>query len=51
MKMIIVLAAVLAMAVAAPLDDARNAQVLKYENDNIGVDGYKYAYVIAQGLQ
>lgn len=46
MKMIIVLAAVLAMAVALPFDASKTAQVLKYENDNIGVDGYKYAYVI-----
>lgn len=45
MKMIIVLAAVLAMAVALPYDASKTAQVLKYENDNIGVDGYKYAYV------
>lgn len=41
MKMILVLAAVLAMAIAAPAGEV--AQVLKYENDNIGVDGYKYA--------
>lgn len=39
MKMIIVLAAVLALAVAAP---SKDAQTLRYENDNIGVDGYKY---------
>lgn len=43
MKMIIVLAAVLAMACAAPLDNNSQAQILRYENDNIGVDGYKYA--------
>lgn len=42
MKMIIVLAAVLAMAIAAPYDDSKNAQVLKYNNDNIGVDKYAY---------
>lgn len=43
MKMIIVLAAVLAMAIAAPYDDSKNAQILKYQNDNIGVEGYNYA--------
>lgn len=28
---------------AAPLDDPKHAQVLRYENDNIGIDGYKFA--------
>lgn len=43
MKMFIVFAAVLALALAAPVDDSKNAQILRYENDNIGVDGYKFA--------
>lgn len=43
MKTIIVLVAVVALALAAPLDDSKNAQILKYENDNIGIDGYKFA--------
>lgn len=43
MKMFIVLVAVLAVALAAPLDEPQNAQILKYENDNIGVDGYNFA--------
>lgn len=30
-------------AMAAPLDDAKHATVLRYENDNIGLDGYKFA--------
>ncbi|KAJ6640664.1 Flexible cuticle protein 12 [Pseudolycoriella hygida] len=37
-------------ALAAPLDDAKNAQVLRYENDNIGVDGYKFAYETSDGV-
>lgn len=41
--MIFVLAAVAAIAFAAPIDDAKDATVLKYENDNIGVDGYNFA--------
>lgn len=41
--MIVVFVAVLAVALAAPLDDSQNAQILKYENDNIGVDGYNFA--------
>lgn len=43
MKMILVLAAVLALAVAAPYDSSKTAQILKYTNDNIGVEGYNYA--------
>ena len=46
MKFIVAFAAVLALAVAAPLDDSKNAQVLRYENDNIGVDGYNFVYVL-----
>lgn len=30
-------------AYAAPLDDPKHATVLRYENDNIGLDGYKFA--------
>lgn len=43
MKSVIVFSAVLCAIVAAPLDDSKNAQVLRYENDNIGLDGYKFA--------
>ena len=32
-----------AAALAAPIDDSSNAQILRYENDNIGIDGYKFA--------
>lgn len=40
----LVLAAICALCVvAAPLDDAKHATVLRYENDNIGLDGYKFA--------
>lgn len=41
--MIIIFAAVLAIALAAPIDDSKDAQILKYDNDNIGVDGYNFA--------
>jgi hypothetical protein len=43
MKFFIVLAVLIASALAAPLDDPKNAQILRYENDNIGIDGYKFA--------
>lgn len=43
MKMFIVFAICIAAALAAPADDPKDAVVLKYENDNIGIDGYKFA--------
>ncbi|KAF2906094.1 hypothetical protein ILUMI_00083 [Ignelater luminosus] len=45
MKMIIALAALVAIAVAAPQGGPdKDAQILRYESDNIGVDGYNFAY-------
>lgn len=46
MKMIICLAALIAVALAAPVDDSNVATVLRYVNDNVGVEGYKYGYVL-----
>lgn len=43
MKSVIVFSALVICALAAPLDDSKNAKVLRYENDNIGIDGYKFA--------
>lgn len=36
-------AALIVAVVAKPLDDSKTATILRYENDNIGVDGYKFA--------
>lgn len=43
MKFAIVFVALLAVVVAKPLDSSKDAVVLKYENDNIGIDGYRFA--------
>lgn len=40
---VIVFGVIVGCALAAPLDDAKHATVLRYENDNIGLDGYKFA--------
>ncbi len=45
MKMIICLAVLIAVAAAIPVDDSAVATVLRYDNDNVGVEGYKYGYV------
>lgn len=42
MKFAILFAAICAIAIAAP-PAAQDVQVLRYDNDNIGVDGYKFA--------
>lgn len=39
----IVLALFVAAALAAPAGPDADAQVVRYESDNIGVDGYNYA--------
>ncbi|XP_055373466.1 endocuticle structural protein SgAbd-6-like [Condylostylus longicornis] len=49
MKFAIVFAALLAVTLAAPLDSPQEAQVLKSEFDNIGVDGYKFAFETSDG--
>ncbi|XP_055608268.1 flexible cuticle protein 12-like [Uranotaenia lowii] len=49
MKTVFVFAFVVALALAAPLDDSKDAQILKYENDNIGVDGYKFLFETSDG--
>ncbi|CRL02972.1 CLUMA_CG016573, isoform A [Clunio marinus] len=60
MKYLIVFALVIVAALAAPpkkaprlsraSDDSSNAQILKYENDNIGIDGYNFAYETSDGV-
>ncbi|XP_059612573.1 flexible cuticle protein 12-like [Phlebotomus argentipes] len=53
MKAIIALALLVGVALAAPprqVDADRNAVVLRYESDNIGVDGYRFAYETSNGL-
>ena len=46
---ICVLTVILAACWAAP-QDARSATVLRYDNENIGVDGYKYGYETSNGI-
>ncbi|XP_037044867.1 endocuticle structural protein SgAbd-6-like [Bradysia coprophila] len=46
MKWIIVLAVFVAVVTCAPAD----VEVLRYENDNIGIDGYKFAYEQSDGV-
>lgn len=43
MKFVIAFVAVFGLALAAPVDDPKLAEILRYENDNIGIDGYHFA--------
>lgn len=43
MKFVIVLSILIVAVASAPLDDPKDAKILKYENDNIGIDGYRFA--------
>ncbi|KAM3956667.1 flexible cuticle protein 12-like [Aphomia sociella] len=50
MKSFVVLALLVAAAAAAPAStDSKNAVVLRYESDNIGVDGYNFVYETSDG--
>ncbi|XP_049298321.1 endocuticle structural glycoprotein SgAbd-5-like [Anopheles funestus] len=51
MKMLIgILGLTLVVSVlAAPLDDARNAEILRYSSENIGIDGYRFEFATSDG--
>lgn len=42
MKMFIVFAVVIAAVLAAPVEDPKDATILRYNSDNIGIDGYNF---------
>ncbi|CAH2105197.1 unnamed protein product [Euphydryas editha] len=51
MKSFIVLALFVAVAVAAPANPDADAQIVRQENNNIGVDGYSYAVETSNGIK
>ncbi|CAG9795414.1 unnamed protein product [Diatraea saccharalis] len=48
MKSFIVLACLVAAALAVPVDP-KDATIVRYDSDNIGVDGYKYEFQTSDG--
>ncbi|CAD7083178.1 unnamed protein product [Hermetia illucens] len=46
---LVVLFAVFYFASAAPVDDSKNAQIVRYDSDNIGIDGYNFAFETSDG--
>ncbi|XP_055912844.1 cuticle protein CP14.6-like [Eupeodes corollae] len=50
MKFVIVFSALFAVALSASIaTDSSHAETLRYDNDNIGVEGYKYAVETSDG--
>ncbi|XP_055912845.1 larval cuticle protein 65Ag1-like [Eupeodes corollae] len=50
MKFVIVFAALFAVALSASVpQDSAHAETLRYDNDNIGVEGFKYAVETSDG--
>ncbi|XP_018562929.1 flexible cuticle protein 12-like [Anoplophora glabripennis] len=50
MKVIIAFAALVAVALAAPQSSDKDAVVIRSDLENIGVDGYNYAYETSNGI-
>ncbi|KAJ3653982.1 hypothetical protein Zmor_013200 [Zophobas morio] len=50
MKVIVVVAALLAVALARPQNRDADAQIVRADTDNIGVGGYKYSYETSNGI-
>ncbi|XP_055611060.1 endocuticle structural glycoprotein ABD-5-like [Uranotaenia lowii] len=50
MKTALVFAAILALSLAAPVED-RDAQIVQFENDNQGIGGYNFRYDTSNGIQ
>ncbi|XP_026738288.1 cuticle protein CP14.6-like [Trichoplusia ni] len=51
MKSFIVVALFVAAAVAAPAGPDADAQILRYDSDNIGLDGYNYSVETSNGIK
>ncbi|XP_017786790.1 PREDICTED: flexible cuticle protein 12-like [Nicrophorus vespilloides] len=50
MKFIVAFAALVAVALAAPQHQDKDAHIVKFDSDNIGVEGYKYGYETSNGI-
>ncbi|XP_017476868.1 PREDICTED: flexible cuticle protein 12-like [Rhagoletis zephyria] len=48
---IMVLYGLIAIHLAAPLDDSAHARILFYDNDNIGLDGYDFSFETSDGIK
>ncbi|XP_058833210.1 flexible cuticle protein 12-like [Topomyia yanbarensis] len=50
MKSVLIVCFVLLVAAfASPLDDSKSAQILKYDSENIGIDGYRFEFETSDG--
>ncbi|CAG9135492.1 unnamed protein product [Plutella xylostella] len=51
MKSFFVVALLVAAAAAAPANPDADAQIVRYDSDNIGVDGFNYAFETSNGIR
>ncbi|XP_055624934.1 flexible cuticle protein 12-like [Toxorhynchites rutilus septentrionalis] len=49
MKTLIVFGVFLIAALAAPLDDSKTAEIIKYDSENIGINGYQFEFETSDG--
>ncbi|ETN59435.1 cuticular protein 26, RR-1 family [Anopheles darlingi] len=52
MKMLlglVTLSVVVVAILGAPLDDSRTAEILRYDSENIGIDGYRFEFETSDG--
>lgn len=50
LQCLLLVAISISVVLARPLDDSKDAQIISYENDNIGIDGYKFKYETSDGI-
>ncbi|XP_018795332.1 PREDICTED: flexible cuticle protein 12-like [Bactrocera latifrons] len=48
---VLVIYGLIALGCSAPLDDSANARLLRYDFDNIGVDGYDFSFETSDGTE
>ncbi|XP_037940106.1 endocuticle structural protein SgAbd-6-like [Teleopsis dalmanni] len=47
---VLVIFGLVAIAYTAPLDEPSKATILRYDNENIGVDGYNFGFETSDGV-
>ncbi|XP_011187658.2 flexible cuticle protein 12 [Zeugodacus cucurbitae] len=48
---ILTICGLIALAYTAPLDDSATARLLRYDFDNIGIDGYDFSFETSDGIE
>ncbi|XP_071052559.1 flexible cuticle protein 12-like [Onthophagus taurus] len=51
MKTLVILGFLVVLSSAKPQGDEKSATILRFDNENIGVDGYKFGFETSNGIQ